>query len=349
MRKTIFVYATIFSAALFSLTLPTSASFRSLAQDSTPAALPGDPKALMLLAAKTNGLTSPDVQPWHAKATWKSLDEQGNTTDQGTFEEFWVSPAKYKRTLAGTAYTQTEYGADQGPVQSVTGRPNFQVGQMLRAFFDPLPSQQAIEQSSYDLQQRKAGSLELACLELKDAYGNRSGLIWCLDSDKPYLRITAMPSGQQIFQSRLLEFQGRIVAGDLQFTHAGKLVLSFHVENLDPLAAIDDALFLPPSDAKPSPRTITVSPGVAKGFLLKGVAPVYPLYAKETGIKGTVVLQAIIGKDGHIKNLRVFSGPKELQQAALDAVKQWLYRPYLLNNEPVEVDTTINVIFTLGR
>jgi periplasmic protein TonB len=77
--------------------------------------------------------------------------------------------------------------------------------------------------------------------------------------------------------------------------------------------------------------------------------PVYPAIAKATGTQGTVVLQAIISKSGTIENLRVVSGPALLQQAALDAVKQWRYRPFLLNGEPVEVETTVNVVFTLGR
>ena len=59
-----------------------------------------------------------------------------------------------------------------------------------------------------------------------------------------------------------------------------------------------------------------------------------------------VVLQAIITKEGHVKDLHVVSGPKLFQQASLDAVRQWVYRPYLLNGEPVEVETTINVVLT---
>ena len=65
-------------------------------------------------------------------------------------------------------------------------------------------------------------------------------------------------------------------------------------------------------------------------------------------MQGTVVLQATISKSGTIENLRVISGPAMLQEAARDAVMTWRYKPYLLNNEPVEVDTTVNVIFTLG-
>ena len=75
--------------------------------------------------------------------------------------------------------------------------------------------------------------------------------------------------------------------------------------------------------------------------------PAYPPIAKANGIQGTVVLQATISRSGTIENLRVVSGPVMLQQAAMDAVKEWRYRPYLLNGEPVEVETTVNVVFKL--
>jgi protein TonB len=94
---------------------------------------------------------------------------------------------------------------------------------------------------------------------------------------------------------------------------------------------------------------ITVSKGVAEGMLLSHPVPAYPVIAKAAGIQGTVVLQATISKSGVIENLRVISGPQMLQQAALNTVAQWRYRPYLLNGDPVEVETTINVNFVLGR
>jgi protein TonB len=82
--------------------------------------------------------------------------------------------------------------------------------------------------------------------------------------------------------------------------------------------------------------------------LLNKTAPVYPAIAKAARVSGTVVLQATISKTGTIENLRVISGPAMLQQSALEAVKSWRYRPYLLNGDPVEVETTVNVVFTLG-
>jgi protein TonB len=79
------------------------------------------------------------------------------------------------------------------------------------------------------------------------------------------------------------------------------------------------------------------------------VLPVYPPIAKVAGVGGTVVLAAVISKQGTIENLRVVSGPPMLQQAARDAVSAWRYRPFLLNGEPVAVETTVNVVFSLGR
>jgi protein TonB len=83
--------------------------------------------------------------------------------------------------------------------------------------------------------------------------------------------------------------------------------------------------------------------------LLHDVAPTYPPEAGRARIEGTVVLLAVIGKDGSVQNVRVETGLPILAQAAIDAVKQWRYRPYLLNGEPVEVDSQIIINFTLSR
>jgi protein TonB len=88
---------------------------------------------------------------------------------------------------------------------------------------------------------------------------------------------------------------------------------------------------------------------VTAAMLVNRVQPVYPPLARQTRISGTVRLHAIIGKDGSVQQLEVLSGHPLLVQAALDAVRQWRYRPTLLNGEPVEVDTTIDVIFSLNQ
>lgn len=105
---------------------------------------------------------------------------------------------------------------------------------------------------------------------------------------------------------------------------------------------------IPEPKAKPVTK-LAVSSGVAQGYLLNKIAPSYPAIAKAAGIQGTVVLSATISRNGTIENLNVLSGPQILQQAALDAVRGWKYKPYYLNGEPVEIETQVNVIFSLGR
>ena len=105
-----------------------------------------------------------------------------------------------------------------------------------------------------------------------------------------------------------------------------------------------------PTVVKPStPPKLSISSGVMAGNLLDKTVPQYPAIARAARIQGTVVLQATIAKDGTIQNLRVINGPPMLQQTAIDAVRSWHYKPYLLNGEPVEVETTINVVFNLGN
>jgi periplasmic protein TonB len=94
---------------------------------------------------------------------------------------------------------------------------------------------------------------------------------------------------------------------------------------------------------------VHVSSGVMEGTAILKTSPIYPAIAREAGVQGTVVLMATISRNGTIENLRVASGPAMLRQAAIEAVKTWRYRPYLLNGEPVEVETTVNVVFSLGH
>ena len=101
---------------------------------------------------------------------------------------------------------------------------------------------------------------------------------------------------------------------------------------------------------EPTPvKRIRVASRVAEANLIRDVAPTYPPEAGRARVEGTVVLMAVIGKDGSVQDVRVESGLPLLAQAAIDAVKQWRYRPYLLNGEPVEIDSRITINFTLSR
>jgi protein TonB len=108
---------------------------------------------------------------------------------------------------------------------------------------------------------------------------------------------------------------------------------------------------LPPAPPLPKPtptvQRVRVSPGVITGLLIHRVEPTYPSVAQQAHIQGSVVLTAIIDKNGNVQQLRLVSGQPLLVTAAIEAVKQWHYKPFLLNGEPLEVETTVTVNFHL--
>lgn len=118
------------------------------------------------------------------------------------------------------------------------------------------------------------------------------------------------------------------------------------VENIPTSLLGGDRVVIPPAP-KPVTKVVRTS-SMLEGSLLKRVQPVYPRLAHDARIQGTVVLAALISREGTIENLHLISGHPMLVQAAIDAVQQWRYRPYILNNEPIEVETQITVNFTLS-
>jgi protein TonB len=104
-----------------------------------------------------------------------------------------------------------------------------------------------------------------------------------------------------------------------------------------------------PEAVKPPDAPVRVGGAVQSAKLIKQVVPMYPRPATQFRISGTVRLLGIIAKDGTIQRLQVLSGHPMLRQAAIDAVSQWVYRPTVLNGEPVEVEAPIDVIFSLAR
>jgi len=110
----------------------------------------------------------------------------------------------------------------------------------------------------------------------------------------------------------------------------------------------NSAQVVPRVVAKPPAGPVRVSSGTIAGMAISKPDPIYPPIAKAAHVQGAVILHAIISKQGTIENLVIVSGPPMLANAARDAVMRWRYKPYLLNGEPVEVETSITVNFTFG-
>jgi len=123
----------------------------------------------------------------------------------------------------------------------------------------------------------------------------------------------------------------------------GALSVAGESEN-EPIAGLVN---VSPSVPRTAPQTLRVSQGVSQGLLVKKVAPVYPPQAMQMRTQGAVELVATISKDGDITNVKALSGDAILTRAAIEAVKQWKYKPYLLDSQPVEIETQITVNFRL--
>ncbi|HEY2858880.1 MAG TPA: energy transducer TonB [Terracidiphilus sp.] len=301
--------------------------------------MPSDPKELLLLAAKSNNLTTDDLKPWHVKATFAAFDDQGKPTDQGTYEEFWAAPNKFKRTYSTSSFTRSEFGSNQGLLRAGSGDLNLNLVLAAQELTKPLPDEN-LEAGSYSVKETQVGAATFNCV-----HHDPGGPNYCLGTQQAILRVSVI-GPDQIVRNRVLAFQNHFVPGDLKIIRSGQTLLTFHVDSIESLPTVDDADFAPSADAVHVP--VNISGAVAQGMILYAQAPKYPPVAKANHVTGTVVLQGIIGKDGHVKNLKVVSGHADLQMAAIDAVRFWRYKPYLLNGEPVEVMTTINVVFALN-
>lgn len=312
--------------------------------------------------------------------------QPGGVKDEGTYEEFWVSRTKYKSIYDSSLFSRTEYGTEQLPL--VTGNrsgPPYPLGKMRGLIVSPLPNERFLPQYHVGFAKHEIDGETRDCFELtllRNGGAGSSPAWFCFDASNNLIAETSGPEERNRVSFRNpLEFDGREVQRDIDDTDAineGVATLSVHVESIERYTASDDALFQPPADAQPpeikmvatriphdapgmqstppalsAPGSlsggVSISAGVAQGLLLRKVQPAYPSVARAARVSGTVILQAKISREGTVTDLHVISGPPLLLQAAIDAVQQWSYRPYLLNGEPVEVLTTVNVVFALSN
>jgi protein TonB len=115
--------------------------------------------------------------------------------------------------------------------------------------------------------------------------------------------------------------------------------------SMDDNGGVSGAVFGSGSKARVAPNVVAISAGVADGMILRKTTPIYPKFAQDAHITGKVVLKATITRQGTIEGVQVLSGPKILAPAAVDAVKTWKYKPYMLDNQPVSVETDITIVF----
>jgi len=321
------------------------------AQTFGPAPLPKDPAALMQLAWQQNGLHGSDLKPWHVHATWQAVDANGHPSSQGTWEMWWAGEKKYRNSVATAGYQQTRYVTDQGVFVVTSGRSKPMFNPAPYLLLEPVPNWGSLTSVPLQILTHKSKGQKLICAAPKNEMGTPPLRQYCFNENLPAIRVIATSGSETIFNS-FARFQGRYVARDIQIVRGNFGEFDLHVDQLEPLGKVADADFTPPAGAvtvKAPQGSVGVSSGVMAGNRVAGDIPEYPILARRNYIQGTVILKVTVEKDGTVDNLSVVNGPPELQDAALKAVRTWRYLPYLLNGQPVAVQTQVNVVFTLSR
>jgi len=349
MRRTTFL-ALFLAAALhsFAQTAPT-----------TPSELPKDPRELLALAAPYYNFNDPSLKPWHLKATYQLYDDKGQPTEQGTYEYWWASPKVYRSTWTRPGATHTDWYTADGKhaYESTGGGLSFFEYKLQSSLLSPLPQSGDLDPAKVrlDREEVKLGNVKYPCImvvPLMPQHGQVQivplGLFptECFDPKLPVVLASYSFGTVATSFNKIAKFQGHFLPRELEFYEGKQKILSADVQTIDGILSTDAALTPSPTAKFPSIEKVPLAAGITVGMLLKKQPPIYPQDAKDAHASGTVVLQATIGRDGKIHDLRVVSAPwPSLAASSLWAVSRWEYKPYLLNGEPVEVETTVNVIY----
>ena len=326
--------------------------------------MPQDPRELFAAAAPLYDFASPDLKPWHLKATYQLYDEKGKPSEQGTYEYWWASPQVHRSNWTRPSATHSDwYTADGKHAHQETGEHiEFFEYELQNVLLSPLPDSSDLNPDKFRLSREtvSSGGVKLPCVMVSPLMlqsGHKQSIppglfpTYCFDPQSPALRARYSFGSFSAEFSNIVNLQNRNLACEIVISDGNHKILSAHVDTIGLLDPADPAL-TPTADATDSKldKAQQISPLVMSSMLLKQQAPVYPQDARNAHASGTVVLQAIIGTDGVVRDLRVVSAPHpSLAASALRAVSHWEYKPYLLDGEPLDVETTVNVIYALGN
>jgi len=346
---------------LFALILTAALPGISQTAASATPGLPKEPREIFAAAAPFYDFNSPELKPWHLKATYQLYDEKGKPSEQGTFEYWWASPKVYRRTWSRPGASQTVwYTADGNHAHLKAGeRLGFFEEKLNSLLLSPLPN--SIDHDSsrirFDLVSVPWGKVKLPCIMVVPLTLNKDKDIaigtypsYCFDPQMPVLRFTYDHHSVTTGFNNIVKVQDKYLAHEIHIFYGKRELLSAKVDSVTTLSPSDPALTPSPDATVVKIDTVDISSAVMTGMRIKAPPPRYPEVAKSQHITGTVLLQGTIGKDGKIGDLRVILSPSPLlSDSALQAVSQWEYKPYQLNGVPVEVVTTVDVTYLLGR
>jgi TonB family protein len=271
-------------------------------------------------------------------------------------EAFWASTGNEKLVYSFPSYSATEVHRNGKLFRTAgAGYPPQDVRTVLREVQQPMPAESEIDASQPQIEKINFGKAQLECIMLAKPIEGLAkapmGLFptYCFDEGKSILRADYNFGTQLVIRNGIGTFQHRNLATEIVISENKVQAVKGEVSVLRTQQVTDADLATDGLQVIDANAPVKVAGGLVAGLILSRVDPVYPVSAKNNNVQGVVVMRAVIGTDGHIHDLQVIYSPDpDLAVAALTAVRQWTYRPYMLNGVPVEIDTTINVKFTFG-
>ena len=307
-------------------------------------------------ADASNVLDASGMKPWHLKLTVQLFDAKGKPLDHGTIEERWGGGMD-RIDYSMEAYQSTQIRRD-GKVYRTkgTGTAPYLIELLRMQAVHPMPKTDEVLGSKPELRKLSFGKVTLDCITLTQPIKRLAfaplGLFptYCFDPGKDALRASYEFGNQAILRNRIGSFQGKTVALDVSVVSGGVVIASSQIITLA-AADINENEMTPTAGEGPHEAIVPVASAVMMaGALISKPDPVYPESAKSHQIEGKVILHAEIGTDGRIHSLKLISADDpDLAISAIAAVRQWVYKPYLLNGEPSDVETTITVNFNFER
>jgi len=288
--------------------------------------------------AALNGLQSTDLRPWHIVVTYDQFDEDGDNVHSGVYEEYWAGAKKYKRIYKSDNLNQTDYATDKGLFrhgdQQWPDRAQLQVRAEVLAPFSYADTLQGFHGRNVE---RTFSGYKLQCVLIERDSGISDPTQYCFEPDSSILRYNRGWGWFQTVYNRIVPFQGRNLAQEVDVTDGGKPYLKLRVETVEFISHVDDADFIPPQDAV-GPLGDRIS-GVSLHPINMSSLPHWPASLREQHF--TVMVEIVVGKDGHVVSAHAVSGPQEGYKACENAVRKWVFKPYLVLDKPVEVEQKV--------
>lgn len=336
--KTVVVAKETKSDSVIAVPPATSVSFNPRNKKKTPSADTVDLPNWLSKEAGLNGLQSTGLLPWHIVVTYDQFDEDGDNVHSGVYEEYWVGPTKYKQIYKSDNLNQIDYATEKGLYrrgdQKWPDRAQLQVRAEVISPFSYAGTLQGFHGRSVE---RTFSSYKLKCVLIEGNSGISDPTQYCFEPDGSILRYNRGWGWFQTVYNRIMLFQGRNVAHEVDVTDGGKPYLKLRVETIDLLSHVDDADFLPPPDAL-GPLGDRIS-GVSLQPINMSSYPQWPAALRTQHF--TVTAEIVVGKDGHVVSAHAVSGPPEGYKPCEDAVRKWVFKPYLVIDKPVEVEQKV--------